>query len=101
VTCCPLFDGLGLDRNAVVVSCSRTFCTRILEVLFPCSGSPLYAADRLCGPAANELNENVATPLAAGCNGTVASTLKPSRNLTDPVGAMSSSVATVAVKVIF
>jgi hypothetical protein len=68
---------------------------RTVEVLAEKAPSPLYAAVIECVPAASELTESDARPLASA---TLPITVAPSRNWTLPVG-VPPAADTVAVNV--
>src|ERR1044071_68746 len=82
VTDRPLFDGLSLDVNVVVVLALFTVCVKSDDVLPVWVASPTYCAVMTCVPTASEI-ESVATPLAS--SDTVPSVKAPSMKITLPV----------------
>jgi hypothetical protein len=83
VTGRPLFDGLGLDVNMVVVLALFTVCESADDVLLAWVASPLYCAVMECIPTARLEVEKAATPLASSAD--VPSVEMPSMKVTVPV----------------
>jgi len=83
VTGTPVFAGLVLDANVIVVVAPFTVCESTGDVLPVWVASPLYCAVMECVPTARVDVENVATPLPLSAD--VPSGTAPSMNVTVPV----------------
>ena len=83
VTGTPVFAGLVLDANVIVVVAPFTVCESAGDVLPVWVASPLYCAVIECDPTARVDVENVATPLPLSAE--VPSVTRPSINVTVPV----------------
>jgi hypothetical protein len=83
VTALPLFDGLALDVNVVVVPAWFTVCDSGEDALLEWVPSPLYCAVIECVPTARLEIDSVATPLALIAEVPIVE--PPSMNVTVPL----------------
>jgi hypothetical protein len=93
----PATTGFGEATRPVVVSCTFTSTETAEEVLVLKLSFPVYFAERLYLPTANDEVESVAAPDAF--KATVPNTVSPFKNVTEPAGLVVVPVErTVAVR---